>query len=753
MPGTKQKNGKKRGKQQTTLPKRGGKVMMSRTMQKENANLFSPKHIRGDARMGNNGTQLSLALPSQNQAISMIQRVVEQDIWFYSLGFTTKALEKGYQAFTTTDYFPFFAYTFCQSLIKQLASGAIPALSRIPYVILAIGRALAQKRVGFSNGFVAYNHVIQTDTLPGIAQPLGYSSYGYKWNIGWPDPTATIDLFPTLTQTGFPAYTDEVGLMAFQEMVQFLANDLTAPNTGTLRLVDVATKTSLDSDVSTYAYSIKVAGVGAAGPGLGGVANFTACEVPIYRPYLTPFFSSTPPEYLENRFENFGVSAVGDAVYLGASMSSFYHEPEWTSKRYAKLNPVDFYEFGDVLSRFWCEVITTLLRDSSNFGADPLSFRNPLTLQETMFLLRNTLMDVFQETQAAVQSLYPRVPASTSSIEFVPFICGNGTCFKQTVGWKLPMPLVENMRALSARFIQRTATDVEWYIPILGQYRLGELTWSDYTYMDASGNIYPFYPDPSLVLQKRTFDEKTSSFSYVPMAEVDVSLVDGQGAGLFVCINDPPRLETLAMMFNDFITSQNLATYSTPLVIATPENGINLLTSVTMTRQWNNIPNDPVQLASAKERDTRQTSKTYLRLVGSPYELRQALVDSSQSSVVSAAYESVLSVWILPCDKLVLDDGPNSTPLTRIQGMRAEPYSVPITASITGKLISNMHQNYAQKMVKGKTGSPSDWDQLFIEMAAKGRGGILSGLVAGFADMIIPGSGSVVKTIGGIIGV
>jgi len=41
----------------------------------------------------------------------------------------------------------------------------------------------------------------------------------------------------------------------------------------------------------------------------------------------------------------------------------------------------------------------------------------------------------------------------------------------------------------------------------------------------------------------------------------------------------------------------------------------------------------------------------------------------------------------------------------------------------------------------------------FEEMAKQGRGGILSGLVSSFANMVIPGSGALISGIGDAIGV
>jgi len=105
-----------------------------------------------------------------------------------------------------------------------------------------------------------------------------------------------------------------------------------------------------------------------------------------------------------------------------------------------------------------------------------------LTLQEMLLILRNTMMGAFKKTQAAVQGLYPYAPSGMSDSQFVPYVASANTCSLNTLDMELPMPLIENTRALVARKIKfpASAHDVVWYCPILGQYSADVLVNADY---------------------------------------------------------------------------------------------------------------------------------------------------------------------------------------------------------------------------------------------------------------------------------
>jgi len=133
-------------------------------------------------------------------------------------------------------------------------------------------------------------------------------------------------------------------------------------------------------------------------------------------------------------------------------------------------------------------------------------------------------------------------------------------------------------------------------------------------------------------------------------------------------------------------------------------------------------------------------------LVSGPYADRAAIIDVSQGIILSAAWEQILQTWILP----IIDDeieAPQSTIIQRWQFIMSEPLSIARSSGESGISLSSLHFAYASKMTKSKLAFQSDWGQFFSEMAALGRGGILSGLVAGLLGTAFPAISGVASSI------
>jgi len=333
-------------------------------------------------------------------------------------------------------------------------------------------------------------------------------------------------------------------------------------------------------------------------------------------------------------------------------------------------------------------------------------------------------MGALQHTQVGVQNLYPRLPEMQADNQFVPYVASATTCHIQTLDMELPQPLIENIRALTARNVELKPGDIQQYIPVLGQYVDDLLDTNNYTVTNpvTQDTVNVFATEPSLV--KRSFSKAGLAVD-AALAEPVISLIDGDSVGSLVFINDPDRLKQLVMLWNNWLATNNIKSFSCGMGTLGTELGISSLTSIAMTRQWIPLPLEIVgaeKIVDLRIEKMKQVSNTI-------YTLRQAIQDTSQSIIFAAAYEMVLSKWILP---VILARSGNTTAdqtdPQRWQSISGEPFAVPTTSGADGVIMANIHSSYASKMVRSDLSKSTDWDEFFTEQARLGRGGVLSSI-------------------------
>jgi len=258
---------------------------------------------------------------------------------------------------------------------------------------------------------------------------------------------------------------------------------------------------------------------------------------------------------------------------------------------------------------------------------------------------------------------------------------------------------------------------------------------------------YPFNPPPNDSINFGVFnsepsyertirDPKSGKMTVAMTTEEAISLIDGQYGSGFAWINNPARLEELITLWNKWLATKNLSSYSMTMGTFGTELGISTLTSVCTTRHWVAAPVDK-QVATQEVRDVRIAKDK--ALANTVYAGKMSIAVSSQSVILAAPYEQVLSTWILPTNK---SDAGNlqasQTLFNRYQEIQGEPFSVATTSGDDGVLKSFTHSVYANKMLKGKQAERNDWDNFLIEEAQKGRGGILAG-IGGALDSLLGG--------------
>jgi len=412
-------------------------------------------------------------------------------------------------------------------------------------------------------------------------------------------------------------------------------------------------------------------------------------------------------------------------------------------------------EFGETLAMWVQGVIQAAMNDpTGQWTGRPLTdFQCPLTLQEVLLLLRNVMMSAFKDTQGSVQGVAPYVPTSTGNNQFVSYLASSATCFLEQIDMKLPRAFVENIRALTVRTTYRSRTDIEYFIPVLGQYALDVLQSSVYTFSGgvAGGplTVHPCFATGA-IYKKKVFDEKTELWSYKELVEDAINLVDGSSSSGFVAINNPQQLKTLVMMWNKWIAELNLSSYSSSLSTYGTEKGVNVLCSVNMTRHWT-IPSVPRALAIKEKKyvNMRLEKQEYLQVSLSPFNDRWAIADTSQTPLIATAYEQFQNTWILPSiqNESTTSGGGQSTIVPRWQSLMRETQLQNFSSGDDGQSMSQLHQSYANKMIKGKLDQENDWDVFFKTCDEKGEGGILSGLVGSALSALFPKAAPVIGAI------
>lgn len=735
-----------------------------------------------------------LAVDNQQDQIAVQVPVSALTVQGVAMSYVTYVLSKGYMANADDNSYPYYAYVYLIKILLNAMGNVAPLTDTLPFWLLSLVRALSPKSSNFRSGIISYTWALDSPAYvaPNALQPIGPGAYPSNWNL-WVPTTgdAASDLFPIGQVPDSYGSTDENGALAWANLTQFMTRRRSAEDPYALMhaLFPIATtKTPFDKDVSAFAQNNWQNGGG--WNYTGGPFDLLEHEVCIRNPILSCL--SGPTQYEQqtpNRFPTNVIYCGTDALFLGGWLATMctkrtlntriYHDA--TDKANKCVLPrfkfIDFLEFVDVCGQWMVQLIQAFAADpqfqqsfTSTGGYPVPNLICPLTLQEFSLLLRSVLFQIFKNTQPSVQAMYPRLPNNNTDNEFVAYVSSATTCFLSNIDMQLPLPLIENMYALTIGVLKMSG---ELFIPVLGQYALDALLSSDYVATIPVGSegtetVSVFTEGP--YMKKRSIAKSSSTSKIrvivdkgvVPKPDIVeialvadvISLIDGknQSTGDYICINDPTRLAQLATIWNNWVLSWP-KTYSSALGSVATERGINALYSTNMTRHW-------IPVSSGKKMpqpddldvviDSRISSKKYL--VSGPYSVKNEIAITQQSKLIANPYESFQSKWILPCNRA---DENNSigaeSAFVRYSSMLGEPFSQTRTGLGDGAALSMIHAIYASKMVHSRTSDEDDWDSEIKTLSARGHAGILSGLVADFVGGIVPGMGNTVSALASML--
>jgi hypothetical protein len=709
--------------------------------------ITKTKIATGDARLAKNDSR-SVELTTVQPAVTIEVALSRDALYGVVQQYLSFALSRGYMAYARSPDWPYFSAVYLINVLLAYVRGTTPTATSLPYWVQCFGQALAPKIAKFENGWVQYRFIAQTtgtQYVPAPNYPTGAPAFGYEWLL-FVQGTGDVDLFPKATAPS--AYSDSDGYTAWSSLAQFM----TVAGNKMTQVLPIC-ETTWKKNVSAFGVPQIIEGYGV-GAG-GGMAFSVGLEVPVHNPILAVFASAdtTGDGVSPLRYPKFSGSFAGDAMFAGAAFSQLMDFRHLNQKRMPRVHYVDFLEFADVLAIYASKLLTAKFNDTTAQTSiqTPSTYQCPLTLQETMLVLRNEIMTLFNRSQVAFQANYPRVPANGSANEFQPYLCSSNTVSLGYTGMKLPLPFVENMKSLMYRMMCfHQNKDPLVFTPVLGQFNTDELISTDYTATlggDTPVTINTFATLSSHLTRRRRASKGESNV-WSPQVEAPISLIDGTSGSDYVFINDTTRLKTLTALWNDWISP--LSAYSSPLTVVSGDIGVNICCSISSTRHW--IPESQGYKDRVVEvRDARVENTVGLR--ASPYVGRQAIAVSCHEKVLSAPFSEILSMWILPQNMSVSSAlNTSKTFFSRVQIIYGEPFSVSTSNLASGVTMASLHTSYASKMVRGPTAPLSSLDQFFVDQAKNGTGGILSGLVADFVGKTFgPSVGGIAKSVAEII--
>jgi len=226
--------------------------------------------------------------------------------------------------------------------------------------------------------------------------------------------------------------------------------------------------------------------------------------------------------------------------------------------------------------------------------------------------------------------------------------------------------------------------------------------------------------------------------------ETPISLYDGNSTAGYIIINDPGALNTLVSIWNTWVT-QNVEQFTVAMDVLGTENGISLSRSVNVTRYWQDVNLDS---AAKKFVDPRLKK---VKLVDSYYSSRQEDAVSFSYNPYSAVWETYQQFYILPqvrIDHTTITT--NQSDFTRVSGAMREPFSLAANETSMPKNFQESHATYAAVMTRQKLAVKTSIENFLDEAAKKGRGGILTSLLAGPLDKAL-GTGGLLSGIASIL--
>lgn len=697
-------------------------------------NPYDVRYDKGRKNNSNNGQMESTAntiniiVPEYYESYIPIATYMAMVAYKLGLGTTSNIDEVAYAAY----------YRVFQILNAYASNKMSEIACKVPRWIADLGMAISPKNIDTISGTYRYSWQNATGnygpkSFTPVNIPVGYEVQMFGIPSG-----STINDFPILNTTAPDPTAAEIN-SAFNEVCTQLEKNYPS---GMWRLVDPEQcHGKFRKDASAWATRVVTQG----NSNINGGAEYVAAnEVNITCPLLTANITQNSQDNFSDERSTHKSCTFAGSIALFPALAGLVSEKDLFMKIPPVCAPVDLNEFVETMANFVTDVITLSI-NGLNALEDPQSLQCPLSLQELMLLLRDTLLRQFGECQIAGQFISHDVASDGSDRVFQPLLVGVNTCVNAAnYQFILPLELVENIRCLGP--IVNNVPNMRYpviYMPVLGVYNGDTVQQSDYVVtatVNGTPVEFPAFASPVFGEFDTTGNfRKEKNGKIVTLAEVAIDPVDGGYASGYVYINDVNQLQTLAGRWNEWI-----AKISTCVVQPTPftvDAGLNALRVVATTRF--NAPN----VVSRKKTSLASEVFGKRKVTDSPYAEYSTYAICSGGPLLAASNEFI-SKWILPTvyNRVGNDNvGAGKVDYPKTQTRTNEKFSM-LVANTQGSSVPSRLKSYAAGMVKSPLGDNPQSIKDLQKLEEQGRGGILSMLANTFADSIFgPEVGGVIK--------
>jgi hypothetical protein len=539
------------------------------------------------------------------------------------------------------------------------------------------------------------------------------------------------------------AYTEALGERAWTILLQFLLN---VEKNDNMRLVAYmgGKDTKFMKDASAFAVCKQV--IGTSGSTNGGYCKNIQSETPPVYPLFAQF-AANGANTLEDPYRTpaYSVMSAGDPCFLAGMLASNFNE----KVEHGRLAPVfksfDFHRFVDVIATWMAKVCQTAFDDfqvrTGPWVTDTSYLTCTLTFQEFKILMRNLLMNVFQDSQFMVQNNLPGDSLNVTN-NFLPFVSGQGTCPVEATNAQFPAFFIENLRSATIR--SQKSENPFSVIPVLGLYELDELNGDDYFY---TSNLEPslgpinVFADPPEVLRKNKTTGKEERVS----AETTLSMVDGSFGGGYATLNSPFALNLYASNWNDWVNK--VKTFTSSLTTLGKDGGIaglqiSTFTDLTFTNVT--LPNGkphPSMIPTKHhviKRDIPERLNRRTLAINNFYSDRLVEATTCSQAPIANVYQLVQSLWIKGEMPLYGTGNLNEKlSVPKWQSISREYNAIKYTPGDENFSLRQQHDQYASCMVKTRDGEENMAVCLVKELEKQGRGGIFASVLGGIGKIAV----------------
>jgi hypothetical protein len=694
--------------------------------------VTGPKAITSNSKL-----ELQTVVPCENITANSLLVTVQA----CAVGIISYALQRGFGQQVIDPSGAFFAYVYLVNMMTSAMRNATPTVQFVPKFLKKILDSIKPKRVGIGAGSVGYVWTTDFDPLStSYIYNMAPSAAPRDWNIGNVGATTVNGLLHVIDPP--TAYNEVLGERAWTILLQFLEN---IHGGGDTRLVNYMGGKDSKYLHDGSAFAVGDQNIGTSGSTNGGYAVNRQSEVPILHP-LFAVFASNSANTLQDpyRCPAYSVMGSGDACSLGATLASGFNEKLDRGRLAPIIKDLDFHRFCDVIGRWMAKVAQTAYDDVQVFSGvwqrDTTYLTCGLTFQEFKILMRNLLMNNFQDSQLIVQNNLPGDSLNVVN-NFLPFVSGQGTCPVEATNMQLPAFFIENLRSCTAR--SQNAENPFTILPSLGIYELDQLDGDDYFYTSITeptqGPIGVF-TTPTL---KEVIDEKTKKPVKVS-AETTISMVDGSFGGGYAALNSPYALNVYVNAWNDWV--DKVKPFTSDLTTLGRDGGIAGLqvipfTQLTFQNQLLNGKPHPSMIPTKHHVVTHDIPARLQKntlAIGNYYADRLVETVTCSQAPIANVFQTVQSLWILPEMSLYGTGNLNEKlSVSKWQSIAREYNAIKYTPGDDNFSLQQQHDQYAATMVKARNGQDNMAVSLVKDMELKGRGGIFASVLGGLGKVAV----------------